>query len=1125
MLTILFDPAGITGRLRAQWDCGLTVQANIERHLQAGGDAEVWFNGERIDPLSDPRMDAPPSPHDECRVMLRPAGFDPVTWTIVAAVALTAVSYSLIPKPPAVGDIPKQSPNNSLTGQTNVARAYQAIPDLFGFSRAWPDLIQQAEEVYVDNVKVVTEWLCVSRGRGTVSAIQYAETPIDDIEGATYTIFPPAATPNAYPELNTTTITDVREPFACEDVNGQELGDVNAVASFEVVTVGYVDGTTTSFSLDLLDGASLDPIKARVPSGTVRLSFEYEYDADVGGGSIATFRKVFDETVTVTASSSPSGGVARLTFSAPAASVPPQPGDRVGGISLYLVARFYDDGSTTSAIGPFTLPQQGNEIRWNVAFLRGLKGTVAFRAEWWKINEAGAEVGGTRETFDFSYSADSFDQQFRTTTVIPAAGLGRYRITFLRLTPDLGNGADVAKLEGLFAIRHFPTKTLPGVTVVKVVTTATPQATGFRERKFNLRWLRHVRTLTTTTLSESRNFARALLHLWCVAGQSASEFDTTTLAAINTEFGETSALLRFDGGFDDADLSLGERLQAIANTARCVIWRDGAVWTVTRDQGRPTPELQLDYRNLARSGESAISYAAHLPASFDGVELEYVEELGQARKAYSRLNITTGVTVVGASSNPKKIKLLGCRTQAQADDRAQLEARKLLFQRVSVSDTALAEAGSLGIGSTVRWIDPADFAGDELQAGEVLAINGSTITTSEPLDFKGQPDGRMQFTGTDGAYLGAPVVVTPAGANSATLASVPAGLYVRDGTTRQLGSRYVFGVGLTSAELEAAGLYTVTDIRPGPDRTVSLSLANWDGRIYGYDTPILATARGRAGARAASTSRRVSGITGRIGVRGANTAVGTFVPVNLARVGVRGANTAARPTDPNFADVMLLLHMDGTNGSTTFTDSSSSARTVTVFGNTQISTAQNRFGKASGLFDGTGDYLRLADNDAWHFGSNNFTIECWVRASNFPGAGQNRGILGQSLESSNRGWVIYIPPTTQDVVAYFWQNDSTFAAAMSTSGGALTLNTWHHIAAVRDGSSFFLFIDGTLRASASSTVALQNSTAVLDIGTLYSGSGTTNSFWNGHIDEVRITKGVARYIANFTPPASPFPDS
>lgn len=812
MLTILNDPAGITGRRHFPLDCSISLQDNIEQHMAGGADCELRINGVAVDPLTDPCMDAPPSLFEDVVVVRRPEGIELATWVIIAAVA-AAATYVLMPSMPNLGGATsKDSPNNRLTGQSNIARAYQAIPDVYGYRRVWPDLIQPSVVEYVDHVKYVTEWLCVSRGKGTITAVQYAETPIDDIDGASYEVFEPVPS-GGYPEFGGTTILDVDEVFASDEVNGQELTPVEPFAA--LTKTGIVDAVTgaTSFTIKFTDGPDLDQLKSLAPSGTADVSFTYL------AGSFA-------ETCTVLAVSVV-GSDATFTFSSAAwgVDVTAEP------CSVTIVP----NGSTSTVIGPFTLPVVADRIWWNTIFQRGLKGTVQIRAEWWQIDGSGVEISGTRQTQDNTYTANTYDQRFYTNKVAPSAGSGRYRIQFKRLNEVNGDGsADVAKLEEVYAVREYASKTLPGVTVIRVTTKATESATGFSDRKFNLRWLRHVRTLTTDALSESRNFARAMAHIWTIAGNDIAGLDTDALAAINTELGETSALLRFDGSLDDADMSLGERLQYVANTARCVVWRDGTKWTVTRDQARPYPELQLDYRNLAASGDSTISYAAHLPATHDGVELEYVDEATQSKKSYIRLNISSGVPVAGAVSNQKKIKLQGCTTAAQAENRAQLEARRLIYQRVSVSDTALADAGGLGIGALVRWIDPNDFAGDDgLQAGEVLSINGNVITPSEPIDWKGQTSGRIMFTGQDGKQVGTTQVCYPSGAGI-EVAALPVGVYVRD-EARQLGSRYAFAVGLTDAEIEAEGLYTVTEIRPAADGTVSLSLAQYDSRIYGAD--------------------------------------------------------------------------------------------------------------------------------------------------------------------------------------------------------------------------------------------------------------------------------------------------
>lgn len=819
-LILLHDPAGITGRHLVDLDPAATLQANIERILPGGGgDCELRINGQAVDPLTDPRLDAPPREADTIILVRRPAGLTLVQWSLIAVAALLAYTYSQLPKIPGLPTA-KDSPNNALTGQTNIARAYQAIPDVYGYRRVWPDLIQPSLVEYIDDRKTITEWMCISRGKGTVTAIQYADTPLVFFDGASSALFEPASGPSAYPELNDTTLTDVLEGFESPEVNNIEL-NYSTGTSDEIARTGTIDydSANSYFEITFVDGSVWDYTKSIAGTGTVLITMMppggdpwfpetcdlLSYTTDSGANTV-TFR--FDNTILVY-------------------------GDE-GTFSKNF--RLKPTGGPSSKVkGPYILPVECQRLRWNLVFARGLQGTATIKVDWWKVDSGGAMISGTDETATYDYVATSPSQKAYTEEVTPAAGTGRYAIKFERMNVDT-DAATTATLETVCGIRHHATKILPGVTVLKVTQRASAGAAGATERKFNCRWGRHVRTLSSTTLSESRNFARAMAHLWCVAGEDLAQLDTTAMAAINTALGESNALLRFDGSLDDADASLGERMQRIADAARCVLWRSGTKWTVTRDEARAFPELQLDYRNLAASGDSTISYAAHLPASHDGIEVEYTDETTQAKKAYVRLSIASGAVTVATSSNPLKIKMPGCATTTQAENRAHLEARRLLYSRTSVQDVALADAGQLGVGSLVRWVDPNDFAGDDgLQAGEVLAIDSLTLTTSEPLDWKSEITGRILLTGTDGLYLGAPIVCTPGtAANQVVLSSVPGGAYVRS-ATRQLGSRYAFAVGLTEAEMQAAGLYVVTETAPASDRTVSIALSAYDARMYEAD--------------------------------------------------------------------------------------------------------------------------------------------------------------------------------------------------------------------------------------------------------------------------------------------------
>jgi hypothetical protein len=228
------------------------------------------------------------------------------------------------------------------------------------------------------------------------------------------------------------------------------------------------------------------------------------------------------------------------------------------------------------------------------------------------------------------------------------------------------------------------------------------------------------------------------------------------------------------------------------------------------------------------------------------------------------------------------------------------------------------------------------------------------------------------------------------------------------------------------------------------------------------------------------------------------------------------------PTDPDFANVSLLLHGDGTNGSTTIVDNSPSPKTVTAVGNAQISTAQSKFGGASIAFNGS-NYLTVPSNSAFDFGTGNFTVEAWVRlnslgsSNGYPGA---RWIVGWGPVAANLGFDFAIGSTNLILSL------NNFAAPTINVPHNMLINTWYHVAGVRSGIQVFAFIDGAIVGSATISAELTASTNQNGIAVSAAEPvGATSGNWNGNIDELRITKGIARYTANFTPPTAPFPDA
>ena len=220
------------------------------------------------------------------------------------------------------------------------------------------------------------------------------------------------------------------------------------------------------------------------------------------------------------------------------------------------------------------------------------------------------------------------------------------------------------------------------------------------------------------------------------------------------------------------------------------------------------------------------------------------------------------------------------------------------------------------------------------------------------------------------------------------------------------------------------------------------------------------------------------------------------------------------------AQTVLMMHCDGTDASTTFIDSSVSAKTLTANGNAQIDTAQSVFGGASGLFDGTGDYVTAADSDDWLLdgGSdlNTWTIDFRARYGN---AAQNYGVAQHTTDSSNY-WSLMKGST--EISFYIRVLGTTIVNidfALTDSN-----NTWYHFALVKNGIlGYMCFKDGVQIGSTTTDVSLMgNFTGTLDVGRGWNNDGSSLKQYNGWLDELRISKGVARWTADFTPPSAAY---
>jgi len=217
-------------------------------------------------------------------------------------------------------------------------------------------------------------------------------------------------------------------------------------------------------------------------------------------------------------------------------------------------------------------------------------------------------------------------------------------------------------------------------------------------------------------------------------------------------------------------------------------------------------------------------------------------------------------------------------------------------------------------------------------------------------------------------------------------------------------------------------------------------------------------------------------------------------------------STITVPTAPLTAITNTSLLLNFTNAG--IYDAAAENNMLTV-ADAQVSTTQAKFGTTSMKFDGTGDNVSMPSSSNFDFGSGDFTIESWIYVSSYV---TSSAIISKG---SNGPFLIFLGEQNE-IAFYSSTNGSSWAVADLRIATSYATNTWHHIAVTRSGSTVRTFFNGVLANSTTLTGAVFSNSTDVSVGRY------TNTF-DGYIQDLRVTKGVARYTANFAAPTEPFP--
>lgn len=815
-VTVFNDPAGINDKHTIDLDRGQNLLDWLIETYGPDGFAvptQCYRNGHIIDSnlidLQSHTEDGCPLGDDEHIVIVHcPQGFDPLTIAGIFFVIGVAAAVILAPNIPILErpgqERATESPNNRLTGQTNIARPLQRIPDLYGKNKIWPDLIAKTHFEFISNRKFVTEFLCVGRGEYLLEDLKSGETLISDITGASSTIFGPSTAPAVILDVTESSIVDGQQIFA---PNSTDIISFNSGGFFQTAVNDTIVGASSDF-LQFSAGEQFAITNTVSNNGT--FTFVSAVNNILGTTVVVQETAFVDET--------------DLSFQV----------DAVAGAS--------------SVVGPFVVPGGTEDVWFDLLFLNGLGDrtsgsmvslTIDFDLILERLDAPGGSVIGT-ETTGVSVTGSSIEQVFNTFKVAPDFPGDPYQAKVERQTntTEDANFLDNSKWGRLAGVEDLGGINFGNITTVLIVTKATEQSVKTQERKFNALATRKLRTYNTSTglivpaLTATKKMADAMLeHLTdeFLGNKNTADIDLDGLYEIQDDLDVDAIygdkLGRFSFTFSDQSVSVGDELVTIGNAARTFAFRDGNIFRFGREETKVNRTTIFNARIKKPDSESKTK-RLQKPLDFDGIEIQWIPE--DSNDAEIIIFPETGP----APENPRKLEAAGIKVYEQAWNRAKLEFLKLKHVRETV-ETLVNKRGLLvTLNDRVGNVDGTNV---KAQGGELAGFSGLTIETSDPIDFKGSGSGFAIINDESGNPSSA-IVATPRtdGVNGFILASALAFFPVlRGDNDNQIASLYNFFI---DGDDKTAKDYTIQEIRPQEDGFVSLSMTNYAPEIFAPDT-------------------------------------------------------------------------------------------------------------------------------------------------------------------------------------------------------------------------------------------------------------------------------------------------
>lgn len=718
------------------------------------------------------------------------------------------------------------SPNNQYQSQTNVARLFAQKPVVCGSPVNYPYLANEPLETYVNNEKESENTFIVGFGSVTGGTVRAGETSINS-GGFNATV-------NRYlPSAGVTTIPNYRAGQKVGAVSGQTIRGINegTIGTSYTLTQGGTASTYVAqrFTAYVTQNASSDQLKSDFDAGglpEIKLTYTIETTDPQG----------FPDLVEV----SGTGSITSMTLNAGEYEIIIDNFNGDYSQGAYIVSGI--DTIISSGIGPFSCPTQCEKLFFNIVFEKGLKGTADIRVIVYQLDAQDGNQTGLTEAFNVSYTEDSPNDAIRRTFECTIAnGRDWYEFECYRTNAESQDTQrpDVPTLENVFCVKELGNTDFQNLTMMQVTMRSGKSVGSGRgvDNKINIKGAQtekpsyDVNTQTITANAPSRKCADAVLFIWRdFLERDPALLDLDELYAIQNRLDAINPeLAQFDYTFDDVEMSAIERINLILNVMRVQTYYDGRKYRFWRDEAVANENLctLVSKADFAADDERTytLKRSNYVNGQFDGVQVEYIDR-SINKKAYIYKSFDGFGIDDTPSSNPKKITLTGCQSEINANNRAELEVRKLLFGRWSLTDTFTDAQSALSRGDVIRYQEV--YESGDCFGGEIESVNGNTATVLDDLTLDPLKMYNLYYTNLLGDTVG-PQTVTAFTLHTFTVADLSQ-VYLAGVDGRQMGSRYF----ITEVNDSVQRLWRVTDIA-ADNYNVQVSAIGYDARVYDGD--------------------------------------------------------------------------------------------------------------------------------------------------------------------------------------------------------------------------------------------------------------------------------------------------